>query len=321
MRRIILAGAFVTSAAVAAGQQPPPATPGAHAPGLPQPGPDTPAATVNGEVIRLGDVDAYIKGKLALGPLTAAQARQLRTEVVSDMIDDVLLRQFLRTNGPKVEPAEVEQHLKALGESLARQGKTLADFYRETRQTEAQARETWTTLIQLGRYVKGRVTDEQLRQYHAANRDAFDRVEVRVSHVMIRATASGPPVERAAAREKLQKLRAEIVAGRIDFAGAAKRYSQCPSAPQGGDLGFIFRKGMLDEPFAKAAFALKPGEVSNVVETDSGVHLLRVTARKPGVPSTFESCAEDVREAFTDDFRTELIARLRKQAQVQITVP
>jgi peptidyl-prolyl cis-trans isomerase C len=318
MRRVILTGAFVTAAAVAAAQQ---ATPGTTIPNAPQPSPETPAATVNGEVIRLGDVDAYIKGKLPVGPLTAAQARQLRTDVVSDMIDDVLLRQFLRKNGPKVEPAEVDQHLKALAGSLAKQGKTLADFYRDTRQTEAQARETWTTLIQLGRYVKERVTEEQLRQYYAANRDVFDRVEVRVSHVMIRAAANGPPVERAAAKEKLQALRAEILTGRIDFADAAKRYSQCPSAPQGGDLGFIFRKGMVDEPFAKAAFALKTGELSGVVETDSGVHLIRATARKPGVPSTFEACVEDVRESFTDDFRTELIARLRKQAQIQITVP
>jgi len=326
MRRIVLAGAFVTSAAVAAGQQPPTAgTPGTNVPGspqpAPQPGPETPAATVNGEVIRLGEVDAYIKSKLAVGPLTAAQVRQLRTDVVADLVDDLLLRQFLRKNGPKVEPAEVDRHLKALAESLAKQGKTLADFYRETRQTEAQARETWTTLLQLSGYVRERVTAEQLRQYHAANRDAFDRVEVRVSHVMIRAAANGPPVERAAAKEKLQALRAEIAAGRIDFADAAKRYSQCPSAPQGGDLGFILRKGMLDEPFAKAAFALKPGELSQVVETDSGVHLIRVTARKPGTPSAFEACIEDVREAFTDDFRAELITRLRKQAQIHVTVP
>jgi peptidyl-prolyl cis-trans isomerase C len=318
MRRVILAGAFVTAAAVAAAQQP---TPGASGPGSTPPGPDTPAATVNGEVIRLGDVDAYIRSRLPVGPLTAAQVRQVRTEVVSDMVDDLLVRQFLRKNGPKVEPAEVDQHLKALAESLAKQGKTLADFYRETRQTEAQARETWTTLIQLGRYVRERVTDEPLRQYHAANRDVFDRVEVRVSHVMIRAAANGPPVERAAAKEKLQALRAEIVAGRLDFADAARRYSQCPSAPQGGDLGFIFRKGMLDEPFAKAAFALKVGELSTVVETDSGVHLIRVTGRKPGVPSTFEACVEDVREAFTDDFRAELVTRLRKQAQIQVAVP
>lgn len=324
MRRIVRAGAFVTTAAVGLGaasaQQPPVAgMPPAAAPA--QPSPDAAAATVNGEVIRLGDVDAYIRGKLQLGPLTPVQARQLRAEVVSDMVDDLLLRQFLRQNGPKVEPAEVDRHLKALAESLAKQGKTLADFYRETRQTEAQARETWTTLLQLSGYVKDRVTADQLRQYHAANRDVFDRVEVRVSHVMIRAGATGPAVERAAAREKLRALRAEIAAGRLDFADAARRFSQCPTAPQGGDLGFIPRKGMVDEPFARAAFGLKPGELSGVVETDSGVHLLRVAARKPGAPSAFEACVEDVREAFTDDFRAELVARLRKQGQVHITVP
>ena len=166
------------------------------------------------------------------------------------------------------------------------------------------------------------ITDEQLRQYYQANKDVFDRVEVRVSHIVIRVGPAAPPAERAAARDRLRALRAEILAGRIDFADAAKKYSQCPSARQGGDLGFILRKGMLpDEPFCKAAFALKPGEVSDVVEADFGVHLIRATGRKPGVASTFEKCVEDVRESFTDDFRTELVAKLRKQAQIRITVP
>jgi peptidyl-prolyl cis-trans isomerase C len=280
------------------------------------------AATVNGEPIRLDEVDAFLKAKLAVTPLTAADLRRLRTEVVSDMIDDVLLRQFLRQHGPKIDPTEIDRHLKALSESLARQGKTLNDFYRETNQTEAQVRESWTTLLQLSGYVKQHVTDEQLRQYYLANKDCFDRVEVRVSHVVVRVGPGAAATERAAAQEKLQALRAEIVAGKVSFADVAKKHSQCPTAPQGGDLGFIVRKGMgMDESFCKAAFALKVGEVSGVVETEYGVHLILVTDRKPGTPSTFEKCLDDVRDQFTDDFRVELVGRLRKQAQIQITVP
>jgi parvulin-like peptidyl-prolyl isomerase len=325
MRRFIRNGLVLSSTlvglGVAAGQPPRPAAPAASGPTVPRPAVTT-AATVNGEVIRLDEVDAYIRGKFPLGPLTAAQARQLRTEVVNDMIDDLLLKQFLRKHGPKVEPAEVDRHLKAFAESLAKKNKTLADFYRETNQTEAQVRETWAIMLQLARYVKEHVKDEQLRAYYAANKDFFDRVEVRVSHIVIRVGATATPVERAAAREKLQALRASILSGKIDFARAAEHYSQCPSAAQGGDLGFILRKGMLpDEAFCRAAFALKVGEVSGVVETDSGVHLIKATDRKPGVPSAFAKCVEEVRESFTDDYRTELIARLRKQAQIQITVP
>jgi peptidyl-prolyl cis-trans isomerase C len=280
------------------------------------------AATVNGETISLADVDAMLARTLPLTPFTAAQRRQMRIEVLADMVDEVLVRQFLRKNGPKVDPAELDAQLKAFGEKLEKEGKSLAQWYKETGQTEAQVRESWTTVMQLSGYVKGIATDEQLRAYFNANRDHFDRVEVKVRHIVLRVGKSATPVERAAAKEKLEALRGEIAAGKLDFAAAAKKYSHCPSAAAGGDLGYIARKGgLIDEAFAKAAFALKTGELSGVVETEFGLHLVQVTDRKPGTPSTFEKCALDVLDSYTDDFRAELIAKLRKQAQVQITVP
>jgi len=58
-----------------------------------------------------------------------------------------------------------------------------------------------------------------------------------------------------------------------------------------------------------------------VVETDFGLHILQVTDRKPGTPATYEKSATDVLDTYTDDFRAALIAKLRKEVQVQITVP
>ncbi|MDY3554105.1 peptidylprolyl isomerase [Gemmata sp. JC717] len=280
------------------------------------------AATVNGEQITLAEVDALLKTTLPLTPLTAAQKRQMRVEVLADMVDDVLLRQFLRKNGPKVDPAEIDAQLKAFGEKLKAEGKTLADFYKETGQTEAQVKEAWITAMQLTGYVKSNATEEQLKAYFAANKDHFDRVEVKVRHVVLRAGKSASPAERAAAKEKLEAIRADIAGGKLDFADAAKKHSHCPSGPTGGDIGVIYRKGgIVDEAFAKAAFALKPGELSGVVETDFGYHLIQVTERKPGTPTTYDKSATDVLDTYSDEFRADLIAKLRKQGQIQITVP
>ncbi|MDY3563231.1 peptidylprolyl isomerase [Gemmata sp. JC673] len=280
------------------------------------------AATVNGEQITLAEVDALLKTTLPLTPLTAAQKRQMRVEVLADMVDDVLLRQFLRKNGPKVDPAEIDAQLKAFGEKLKAEGKTLADFYKETGQTEAQVKEAWTTAMQLTGYVKSNATEEQLKAYFAANKDHFDRAEVKVRHVVLRAGKSASPAERAAAKEKLEAIRADIAGGKLDFADAAKKHSHCPSGPTGGDIGVIYRKGgIVDEAFAKAAFALKPGELSGVVETDFGYHLIQVTERKPGTPTTYDKSATDVLDTYSDEFRADLIAKLRKQGQIQITVP
>jgi peptidyl-prolyl cis-trans isomerase C len=278
------------------------------------------AATVNGEPIALADVDAVLKHTLPLSPLNTAQRRQMRLEVLSDLVDDVLLRQFLRKNGPKVDPAEIDAQLKAYTEKLKTEGKTLAEWLRATGQTEAQVREAWTTAMQLTGYVKGVATEEQLKAYFTANRDHFDRVEVKVRHVMIRGGRTA--VERAAAKEKATALRADLAAGKLDFATAAKKFSQCPSAPAGGDLGYILRKGgSMEESFAKAAFALKTNELSAVVETEFGFHVLQVTDRKPGTPTTYEKSATDVLDTYADEYRAELIAKLRKQGQIVVSLP
>jgi parvulin-like peptidyl-prolyl isomerase len=234
----------------------------------------------------------------------------------------LLVRQFLRKNGPKVDPTEIDSQLKAFGEKLQKEGKTLAAWYKETGQTEAQVRESWLSAMQLTGYVKSIATEEQLKAYFTANKDHFDRVEVKVRHIVIRVGKNATPAERAAAKEKLEALRAEIAAGKLDFAAAAKKYSHCPSAPMGGDIGYIYRKGgLVDDVFSKAAFALKVNELSGVIETEFGLHILQVTERKPGTPSTYDKCATDVLDTYTDDFRAELIAKLRKESQIQITVP
>jgi peptidyl-prolyl cis-trans isomerase C len=280
------------------------------------------AATVNGEQITLEEVDAVLKHALPDTPLTPAQRRYMRGEVLRDLVDEVLLRQFLRKNGPKVDPADIDAQLRAYGAKLRKEGKSLAAWLKGIGQTEAQVRESWTTATQLTGYVKSVATEEQLKAYYAANKDYFDRAEVKVRHVMVRASKNTPPAERAASKEKLEKIRAEVVAGKIDFAAAAKKYSQCPSGPGGGDLGYILRKGgLVEEPFAKAAFALKTGEVSGVVETEFGLHIIQATGRKSGMPSAYEKCVNEVLDAYSDDFRTELIAKLRKEARIQVTVP
>jgi peptidyl-prolyl cis-trans isomerase C len=176
--------------------------------------------------------------------------------------------------------------------------------------------------MQLTGYVKSIATEEQLKAYFNANKDHFDRVEVKVRHIVVRVGKHAPPEERAAAKQRLEAIRAAIAEGKLEFSAAAKKYSQCPSAPTGGDLGHITRKGgLVDESFAKAAFALKVNDLSGIVETEFGLHILQVTDRKPGTPSTYEKCATEVLDCFADDYRTELIAKLRQDARIVVTVP
>ena len=138
---------------------------------------------------------------------------------------------------------------------------------------------------------------------------------------MLRVASSASPGEREQVRGRLQTLRQEIVSGKIDFAEAAKKYSQCTSAPNGGDVGYFPRKLAVEEAFAKAAFALKVGDISDVVETDYGMHLVKVTDRKPGQPSDYTKIKDEVRELCIEEMRLAVLAQQRKTAHVEIYLP
>lgn len=303
MARVALLGVVLAATAVSA--QPPPAAV---------------VAAVNGEKVTLEQVDTFIRARFPGAPLTASQLKALRTEVTNDLVDDLLVRQFLRASGAKADPAEVDRQLAAFADTLKAKGQTLAGYARQNGQTEAGFRETWADLVAMQAYVRQHVPPAELQKYFEANREHFDGVEVHAAHVLLR--PQGSPVERAKCRERLEAIRAEVAAGRLDFAAAARKHSQCPSAARGGDLGPVPRKGGLqDEAFARAAFSLKVGELSPVVETSVGFHLIRVSARTPGTPAAFERCVEDVRDAYADDFRAGLLPRLRREGQVSLTIP
>jgi len=281
------------------------------------------AATVNGEAVRLDQVDVKIRTRpTGSAPLSASQVRRLRTAVVEDLIDDVLFKQFLAQNGPPVSAAEMDKHFQALAVALKKQGKTPSDYYRELGQTEAQTRETWTAMLKFQKYAEGKATDAELKKHFEANREFFEGAQVRVSVVMIRLNANALPGERATASQKLLALREQIAAGTISFADAAKKHSEDPSAPRGGDLGWIARRDtVVDEPVAKEAFARKVNELGEPVATEFGSYLVLATERKPGKPITFEKALDQVRDCFLDDLRQNLVANLRSRATIQVTVP
>ena len=276
------------------------------------------AATVNGEEIPLSLVDEYIRTKTAIVPASTSQSKQLRSDVLNDLIDDMLLKQFLDKNAPKVEAEEIDRQLAAFSASLSRKGRSLEDHLKETKQTEAELRASWLLTTQLDGYVRKTATDDDLKKYWAENKDQFDGTQLRASHILIRCGEKA--LDRAATRNKLEVIQKDIAAGKLDFAAAAKKHSQCPSAGSGGDINWFPRKGAMVEEFAKAAFKLKPGEMG-IVQTEFGIHLFQVTDRKPGRASTFEKCIDDVREAYADEQRPVLAAKLRKDASIKITLP
>jgi len=106
------------------------------------------------------------------------------------------------------------------------------------------------------------------------------------------------------------------------FGAMAKQKSACPSKDKGGDVGAFPRAGFMVEPFAKAAFDLKPYQMSDVVATQFGYHLILVTGRQAGKPGVkFEDAKEVVRDIYGGRLRESLIAQLKPKATIAINPP
>ncbi|MGE5453236.1 MAG: peptidylprolyl isomerase [Acidobacteriota bacterium] len=155
------------------------------------------------------------------------------------------------------------------------------------------------------------VSEDDLRSSYKENLNRFTEPEERrASHILIKAEPSATAEQKKAARAKAEQLLAQVKKNPDSFAELAKKNSDDPgSAANGGDLDF-FGKGAMTKAFDDAVFSLQPGQISDVVESDYGFHIIRLTAIRGGKAQPFEA----VRAQIEDDARKQ--AALRQYAEV-----
>ena len=158
------------------------------------------------------------------------------------------------------------------------------------------------------------VSDEDLRKYYAENEKRYTSAEERrASHILVKAEKDAPKAERDKARAKAETLLAEVRKYPQAFAEIAKKNSDDEgSAAKGGDLDF-FGRGAMVKPFEDAAFSLKPGETSGIVESDFGYHVIHVTGARGGEKKTFDA----VRAQIENEVRTQLVQKRFADAAVE----
>jgi len=161
-----------------------------------------------------------------------------------------------------------------------------------------------------------KVSDEDLRKYYTENEKRYTAPEERrASHILIKAEKGMPQAELDKAKAKAESLLADVRKNPSAFADLARKNSQDPgSAEKGGDLDF-FGRGAMVKPFEDAAFALKAGETSGLVQSDFGYHIIQVTGARGGDKRSFES----VRPEIEAEVRTQLAQRRYAEAAVEFT--
>ena len=170
----------------------------------------------------------------------------------------------------------------------------VAQFYEKNRplfETPESAKVEYLVLSPDAIAGAGTVPEADVKAYYEQNKARYGTDEQRrASHILITAEGS----DKAAARKKAEQLLAQLKARPGDFEKLARENSKDPgSAAQGGDLGF-FGKGMMVKPFEEAVFKLKPGEISDIVESDFGFHIIRLNEVKPAQVRPFEQVRADI---------------------------
>ncbi len=297
------------------------------------------AATVNGVAI---PETAVQRGLKRVPPAKHAEARP---EILNYLIANALIDQHLARLQVTADAKDVDAKLATARAEVKKQGGDLDKIMKDLMISEAELREQIAAQLRWEKFATAQATDQALRALFDQHRDMFDGSMVRARHILLQPpsgdaparaeaqarlagykkqvedTAAGAVAKLPAQAEAAERDKVRVQAAAEAFAALAKAQSACPSKAQGGDLGWFPRAGSMVEPFAKAAFALKPGEMSDVVPTQFGYHLILVTERRAGKEPTFEAVKDDVREAFMDRLREQLVAQLRPNAQVVINPP
>ncbi len=297
---------------------------------------DRVAATVNGEVVTLSDLQDRAGSEwdrvegMSPGPGREDARRQVLRRAFDLVVAEKLLAKQAEALQLEVTDAQIDaaiQDIKTrnrfddnqLDQALAAQGLDRAAFRQQVR------RELETYQV-LQHKVRGRVklSDADVRNYYQTHPQEFGgEEEVKVRHIFLPLREDAPPAEeqkaRAAAERVLQRLRTGE-----DFEKVAREVSKGPSAADGGDIGWL-RRGTIQKELEDAAFALKDGQISAPVRAGPGLHVLKVEGRRLGGARSFEEAQEEIRNRLYEEqvgtYRQQYIDELRKSALIEVKIP
>jgi peptidyl-prolyl cis-trans isomerase C len=313
------------------------ATPATPAPDVPAPVkpvaaqlPDV-VARVNGEAISRGDLEKAVSEIEARAgqSMPADQRDRVLRAVLDQLIGFRLLAQESVARKTAVSDADIEARIaqirsqfpsdEVFQQQLQQRQTTLAQL-----RTDTRASMQITLMLQAELGTRTAVTPEQVNDFYVKNPAAFQQGErVKASHILVRLQANADAAEREKALVKATAILVDVKAGK-DFAALAKQHSDDPgSGANGGDLGF-FERGQMVPPFEQAAFSLQVGQTSELVQSDFGYHIIRVTDRQPARAQPLADVRDDIEQYLLGQNREQqtrlFVDTLKSKGKVEIFI-
>ncbi|MFZ2448177.1 MAG: peptidylprolyl isomerase [Syntrophobacteraceae bacterium] len=290
-------------------------------------------AKVNGKPITKADyqveVDRFDRRVEMMGRAADdKEVGEMKKQILDNMIGREVLKQQAAGMGMKADEAEVNMQMEGLKKKFGSQ----EEFVKALAQmnlNEQTIRDQFASEMVLRKLIDQEVAAKivldpaEARGFYDKNPDIFKSPEmIRASHILVKVDAKASPEEKAKALEKMKGIEKKIKGG-ADFAQVAKEVSDCPSKENGGDLNF-FERGQMVAPFEQAAFSIKPGQVSGIVETEFGYHLIKVTEKKDAGVMSFEEMRPRIEQHIKNEKVSQQLVvyvdKLKSAAKIEILV-
>jgi peptidyl-prolyl cis-trans isomerase SurA len=290
-------------------------------------------AVVNDDIITLHDVNRAAQPAIGeaekKGVLDGTARSKIRRAALDHLIEKKLTDQKIRELGIRVSEEEIRQAIddvrkqnnipsqEALVAALAGQGLSF-DQYRAQLQEQIEK----LKLVSMEVRAKVQVGESEMRDYYAANLAKYTEDEsYRARHIFFKTGEKASPDEIQRAKTTALAVLADAKGGK-DFAELAKKFSEDPAARKdGGDLG-SFKKGDMQPELENVILSLKPGEVSELVSTPIGFHIIKLEAKVAGTTKSFESVKSDIEEILyrkkSEERFSQWAKDLRGKASVEI---
>jgi len=331
----VLAGALFSSAcnkkdAAASGEPAKDAAAKPAEPPKPMPAelPDV-IARVNGQDVKKADFEMLVRNiEMGNGPIPAERRDEILRQQLDRLITYTVLRQEIAKRNIAVPDTELDQQVNAMRSQFPNE----EDFKKALaarNMTVERLREDARVDMCITRMLDGEVataapaSDDEVKEFYEKNPEKFKQGEaVRASHILLLVDEKADDVTRKKARTQIDGILTRAKKGE-DFAELAKAHSQDGSAAQGGDLNFFTRGRMVPE-FEQAAFALEPGQISDVVTTQFGYHIIKVTEKRAASTVPLDKVSPQVKQFLTNQKKQQkadaFVAELKQKSKIEVLV-
>ena len=257
--------------------------------------------------------------------VTDDQMAKLKNDILNSLIEREILYQQSQKVGIQITDQIVDDQLAAIKKRFPSETEyktALSKMNLSEDEVKVQIKRGLSIKELIDQQIASKVviTDEESKAYYDKNPQMFKQPEqIKASHILIKVDAKADEAKKAEARKKIEEVQQKLKDGG-DFAALAKEYSEGPSSAKGGDLGY-FRRGQMVKPFEEAALALKPNEVSDVVETRFGYHLIIVYDTKPEQTLAYADVKDKIiqrmKQEKIEKEAVQYVSKLKKDAKIE----